>query len=160
MVIISEERAVKEEISDKFSNVLSILLKSNERIEIRRQIQQDMIPYFKHEAWRVRLRCLLIYHICNQHIIEDINITQSTIDIAIEMLNDKNAKVLIVALGILVSSLKRNTDKIPGLVEEHKSKAFEIFSQLKNNPPEDEELKELTQKLKVHAYIILGTILV
>ncbi|CAI2383914.1 unnamed protein product [Moneuplotes crassus] len=156
LLIICEERAVKEEISDKYSNVLGILLKSNENIEMRRQMQQDMIKYFKHEAWRVRLRCTLVYHICNQHIIEDINITQSTIGLAIEMLEDENLKVCIVALGILVSSFKRNTDKIPSLTEEHKSKAMTILSQLKSIKGKTEESKKLSRKLKVHALIILG----
>lgn len=156
LLIICEERAVKEEISDKYSNVLGILLKSNENIEMRRQMQQDMIKYFKHDAWRVRLRCALVYHIWNQHVIEDINITQSTIGLAIEMLEDENLKVWIVGLGILVSSFKRNTDKIPGLIEEHKSKAMAILSKLKNIKGKTGESKKLSRELKSHALIILG----
>jgi len=58
-----EERLIKDEITDKYSNVLNILLKSKEDVGMRKQIQQDMIPYFSHKQWRVRLRSLLIYHI-------------------------------------------------------------------------------------------------
>ena len=155
ILIIMEERSIKDEITDKYSNVLNILLKSKEDVGMRKQIQQDMIPYFSHKQWRVRLRSLLIYHICNHSIMDDINQVQKSHEIAIKMLEDKDNKVFMTAWSLLISTLKRNPEIVSDLTRIHKLEATKMLNLIKNSKKSSEEMKEMSSKLKVHAAVIL-----
>ena len=125
-------------------------------MDMQKQIQEGMVPYFTHKSWRVRREALTFYYLWNDNLVQSMEETQASLEIALKMLEDKNSKVEMTASNLLSSVINNAPKIIPNLVKIHKSEGARIFNIIKNDKPDSDEAKKLSIKLKVHANVILG----
>lgn len=156
MSFIAEERAVKTEVNNSCLGLIVVLFEQLEIVEIRREIQEHVLKFVKHDNWRVRDTAVFMYQYCNYNYFRELNVKQSTIDLAVELMHDENIYVMKRARSLLEKALVRSPNRIPELMKTYKSKATEELKALKSIKSKNGDTKESLERLTTYGSILLA----